>query len=92
MALVDREVIEVDDLPPRVRGDYTEVLMPSLRGGDTLRTWASRYARLVLERCRGNKRETARVLGISYHTLISYLRLYDKLSSARGITSADAAD
>ena len=40
----------------------------------TLRAWASRYARLMLDRCDGNKRETARVLGISYHTLNSYLR------------------
>ena len=32
------------------------------------------YARLVLERCDGNKREACRVLDISYHTLQSYLR------------------
>jgi hypothetical protein len=36
--------------------------------------WGSRYARLVLKRCEGNKREASRVLGISYHTLIAYLR------------------
>jgi hypothetical protein len=28
----------------------------------------------MLERCQGNKRETARVLGISYHTLVAYLK------------------
>jgi len=28
----------------------------------------------VLDRCTGNKREASRVLGISYHTLNSYLR------------------
>ena len=39
-----------------------------------MRAWGSRYARLVLERCGGNKRETSRVLNISYHTLNSYLR------------------
>jgi hypothetical protein len=28
----------------------------------------------VLDRCGGNKREASRILGISYHTLIAYLR------------------
>jgi transcriptional regulator with PAS, ATPase and Fis domain len=74
VALCETEVIELDDLPPRVRGDYAEMLMPSLKGMDTLRAWGSRYARLMLERCKGNKRETARALGITYHTLNSYLR------------------
>jgi transcriptional regulator with AAA-type ATPase domain len=32
------------------------------------------HARLVLERCHGNKREACRILDISYHTLQSYLR------------------
>src|SRR5206468_3266616 len=74
VALTESEVIELDDLPPKVRGEYAEVLGPSLRRDDTLRTWASRYARLVLVRCRDNKREACRVLGISYHTLQAYLR------------------
>jgi DNA-binding NtrC family response regulator len=66
--------IELDDLPPVLRGDYAEVLVPSLAHGDTLRTWGSRYARLVLERCGNNKRRACRVLDISYHTLQAYLR------------------
>jgi transcriptional regulator with PAS, ATPase and Fis domain len=74
VALTESEVIELDDLPPKVRGEYAEALGPSLRRDDTLRTWASRYARLVLVRCRDNKREACRVLGISYHTLQAYLR------------------
>ena len=37
-------------------------------------TKASRYARLVLDRCKDNKREACRILDISYHTLQSYLR------------------
>ena len=74
VALASGVVIELDDLPPAVRGDYDEVLTPSLRRSDTMRAWGSRYARLTLDRCRGNKRETARVLGITYHTLNSYLR------------------
>jgi transcriptional regulator with PAS, ATPase and Fis domain len=74
VALAEGDVIELDDLPPAVRGDYGDVLQPSFERRETMRAWGSRYARLVLERTRGNKREAARVLGISYHTLISYLR------------------
>ena len=69
VALVDADVIELDDLPPALRGDYALALGPSLRRNDSLRAWASRYARLVLNRCEGNKREACRVLDISYHTL-----------------------
>ena len=74
IALAGSEEIDLDDLPPAVRGDYDAVLMPSLARADTMRAWGSRYARLMLDRCRGNKRQTARVLGITYHTLNSYLR------------------
>jgi len=74
VALADGDVIELDDLPPLVRGDYDAVLLPSIKRGDTMRAWGSRYARIVFDRCAGNKRETSRVLGISYHTLNSYLR------------------
>lgn len=65
--------IRLDDLPPEVTGDFTRVLRPSLQTDDTMRTWGSRYARLVLEGCDNNKRHACRVLGISYHTLQAYL-------------------
>src|SRR5262249_13561751 len=74
VALADTDVIELDDLPPAVRGDYATALGPSMRRNDTLGAGASRYARLVLDRCAGNKREACRSLDISYHTLQSYLR------------------
>jgi DNA-binding NtrC family response regulator len=74
VALADTDVIELDDLPPAVRGEYATSLMPSLARRDTLRAWGARYTRLVLERCGGNKREACRVLDISYHTLQAYLR------------------
>jgi DNA-binding NtrC family response regulator len=74
VTMVDGDVIEVDDLPLTVRGDYASALGPSLRRNDSLRAWASRYARLVLDRCQGNKREACRALDISYHTLRSHLR------------------
>ena len=75
VALAETDTIELHDLPPAIRGDYSAVILPSVRRHETLRVWASRYARLILERCRGNKREACRVLGISYHTLQAYVRL-----------------
>jgi len=74
VTLADSEELDLDDLPPTIRGDYGAAVVPSLRRNDTLRAWTSRYARLVLERCQGNKREACRVLDISYHTLQAYLR------------------
>jgi transcriptional regulator with PAS, ATPase and Fis domain len=74
VTLVDAEIIELDDLPPTVRGDYAAALGPALKRNESLRLWAGRYARLILDRCHGNKREACRVLGISYHTLQAYLR------------------
>ena len=74
VTLASSDVIELDDLPAIVRGDYSAALGPSLQRNDTMRAWGSRYARLILDRCDGNKREACRVLGISYHTLQAYLR------------------
>jgi transcriptional regulator with PAS, ATPase and Fis domain len=74
VTLATSEVIELGDLPPGVRGDYAAALAPSVSRDDTLRAWASRYARLMLDKCHGNKREASQVLGISYHTLQAYLR------------------
>jgi DNA-binding NtrC family response regulator len=74
VTLASSAVIELDDLPEGVRRDYATALAPSIGRDDTLRAWASRYARLMLEKCRGNKREASQALGISYHTLQAYLR------------------
>jgi transcriptional regulator with AAA-type ATPase domain len=68
------DVIALEDLPASVRHDFTQVVWPSLAGSETMRAWGCRYARLVLQRCDGNKRRACDVLGISYHTLQSYLR------------------
>jgi DNA-binding NtrC family response regulator len=74
VALVTTGRIDLEDLPPPVRGEYTEVFGPSLECGETMRAWGSRYARIVFERCGKNKRKTCRMLGITYHTLEAYLR------------------
>ena len=59
-----------------------------------MRAWGSRYARLVLERCGGRKRHAARTLGISYHTLNSYLRfpLSQPSAATDAVDLADAMD
>ena len=88
VALADGDVIEIDDLPPGVRGDYGDILMPSFRRQETLKVWACRYARLMLERCKGNKREAARVLGISYHTLATYLKSWNDSEAAATLDRA----
>src|SRR4029078_7251892 len=67
VALAGGPLLELDDLPPALLGGYGEVLLPALRARSTMRAWGSRYARLVLERCRNNKRQACRQLGISYH-------------------------
>jgi len=74
VALAQSDVIELDDLPPTIRGEFAVVLLPSMQRNETMRAWASRYAHLVLERCSGNKRAAARRLGISYHTLVGHLK------------------
>jgi transcriptional regulator with PAS, ATPase and Fis domain len=78
VALAESDQIELDDLPPAVRGVYGEVLGPSMLAGESLRAWGSRYVRLVFERCGRNKRRACAVLDISYHTLQAYLRFHDR--------------
>jgi DNA-binding NtrC family response regulator len=74
IALATSDVIGVGDLPPAVGGTHVAVFGAPLERNDTLRAWARRYVRFVLERHRGNKQRAARALGISYHTLQAYLR------------------
>ncbi|HEX5107771.1 MAG TPA: sigma-54 dependent transcriptional regulator [Vicinamibacterales bacterium] len=78
VALTGCDRVELDDLPPHVRGDYGTVIGPALTTGASMRAWGSRYARLVFERCGHNKRQACRVLDISYHTLQAYLRYADR--------------
>lgn len=74
VALADSDRLQLDDLPPALLDGYRQVLLPSFRQYESMRAWGSRYARMVLERCDNNKRQTCRELGISYHTLNAYLR------------------
>jgi DNA-binding NtrC family response regulator len=83
VALAGSARLELDDLPPALLGGYAEVIAPSLLAQESMRAWGSRYARLMLERCRNNKRRTCRELGISYHTLQGYLRFRPEKAGAR---------
>ncbi len=40
LAMCRSRVIDLDDLPPALRGPYADVVMPSLEADDSLRTWA----------------------------------------------------
>ena len=86
VALAGRDRIDLEDLPPHVCGEYGLAVTPALAAGDSLRAWASRYVRLVFERCERNKRRACRRLDISYHTLQAYLRYADRAS---GISASE---
>ena len=73
VALTSSPVITVGDLPGDITKDYRDVLLDLPARDDSLRAWSSRYVRLVLERCQGNKRRACDVLDITYHTLKSHL-------------------
>jgi two-component system NtrC family response regulator len=90
VALAASDVISLNDLPVKVRGEYQEILLPSFEAREPLRVWAARYARLVLDRSGGNKRRAAQELGISYHTLNAYLAL--SATSSRSQTLAAIAE
>jgi len=85
-ALSDGACIRLEDLPSEVTRGYTEVLSPSLACLDNLRTFASRYARLMFERHGRNKTATGHTLGVGYRTLRRLLR------DAPSLTDASALD
>jgi transcriptional regulator with PAS, ATPase and Fis domain len=83
IATAESRQVRVDDLPVSLRGEYGEHLVPAAQGGESLRAWGSRYARLILEKSGGNKRKACRMLDISYHTLNAYLKYRPAGASAK---------
>ena len=73
VALSSGPVIGVRDLPEEITKPYRRVLMAAPERDESLRAWSSRYVRLVLDRCSGNKRQACELLDITYHTLRSHL-------------------
>lgn len=73
VALAPGPAVTVTDLPAEISSDYQDLLREVPPRDDSLRAWSSRYVRLVLERCAGNKRRACEILDISYHTLQAHL-------------------
>lgn len=74
VTLTEDVIIDVADLPPIVSGENARMAIAAASANESMRMWGSRYARLVLDRCHGNKRKACHMLGISYHTLEGHLR------------------
>lgn len=73
LALSSTTTLSVRDLPREI-GRWPLMEETGADALDlTLRAWSSRYVRLVLDRCRGNKKRACDTLDISYHTLQSLL-------------------
>jgi DNA-binding NtrC family response regulator len=89
ITLCDGDEIQLSDLPPTLTERYA-IVQPATEGGESMRAWGSRYARMVLERCNNNKRQACRILDISYHTLQAYLRYKPKLRAAQRALPAPA--
>ncbi len=73
IALTPASEITLADLPDYICRGYSEEGDERTWCDDSLRAWCSRYVRVVLDRCRGNKRQACDVLDISYHTLQAHL-------------------
>ena len=77
---IDRRLARLDDALKRDAErsadalDASIALMRAIERNEPVRVVASRYARLVLERCGGRKGAAGRVLGIQHQTLDKYLR------------------
>ena len=73
IALASGPGMTLADLPDEISKDYRDLALQVTVGETSLRAWSSRYVRLILERCQGNKRRACDQLEISYHTLNSHL-------------------
>ena len=77
---VDRRLARLDEAlggdsePSAAALDAAVALMRAIDRNEPVRAVASRYARLVLQRCAGRKGVASRVLGIQHQTLGKYLR------------------
>jgi two-component system, NtrC family, response regulator HydG len=83
IALAPGPSVTVTDLPGEISSEYQDLLREVPARDDSLRAWSSRYVRLVLERCEGNKRRACQVLDISYHTLRAHLEYGSPLAGPK---------
>jgi transcriptional regulator with PAS, ATPase and Fis domain len=88
VALAPGSEIMVEDLPPDVRRQSIDLRVAAGDGrDDSLRAWCSRYVRVVLDRCEGNKRRACDLLEISYHKLQSHLDYESAPPDSRAATT-----
>ncbi len=86
IALAPDTVITAADLPEDISKDYRELVRDGAGRDESLKAWSSRYVRLILDRCEGNKTRACSTLDITYHTLQTHLDY-----SVRGAPLSDAA-
>jgi DNA-binding NtrC family response regulator len=84
--------IGVGDLPGEITQEYGDLLQEVPDRDDSLRAWCSRYVRLVLDRCEGNKRRACEILDITYHTLNSHLSYSSGARALRVCETDEATD
>jgi transcriptional regulator with PAS, ATPase and Fis domain len=92
VALAPGPAVTVADLPGEISREYRDLLREVPARDDSLRAWSSRYVRLVLERCDGNKRRACQVLDISYHTLQAHLEFGSPLGASKQPVTAEQED
>jgi transcriptional regulator with PAS, ATPase and Fis domain len=73
LALSPGPSVTMGDLPDEITATYDKPDEQPIDEDQTLRGYSSRYARMVLDRCNGNKRRACRILDISYRTLQAHL-------------------
>ncbi len=91
VVLTPHAVIDVEDLPARIRGVESGAKTPASLAGLTLDTIERLSIEQTLELTEGNRTQAARILGIGLRTLQRKLKLYSHLEQ-REAELEDSAD
>lgn len=71
-----KEIIDLADLPPEIQGSKVREMIPRFRPGITLAELEREAIQQCLLQTRGNRKQTATLLGISTRTLLRKIREY----------------
>jgi DNA-binding NtrC family response regulator len=80
VALASHAILSVDDLPPEVVDEYTESPADARNEAETLDALKRDHVLAVLESAKGDKEQSARLLGVSKRTIY---RLIDRYGLAK---------